>query len=385
MPDIWKGSRALVTDVETLDTTYFYRLAVVFCLETNKWHYLDQNSTNTADGVNIITASPAGRWIAVNNEGYITVRDTGSAPASAPTRKNEIEYFLQTDDVFISADTHSVSDWIKLKHHTIKFGGNNPTTLNVLPDFTNQLFVDLTNGNLYISLNGAAWTTFDIRDRTKATSTVSDADPASNPIAEGDLHFRRTTKELFVAPDGVNYSKVNGTEKTNLIIDVSNNGDYSNFNDIVDPVDVALYYVPPFVDVSTYDVVRYGNATNGSGDQFVYLGRTADLATNYDLSSFVETNGVGWYVFLPIQFDNPGYVLSGSVSGLNVGLEFVSNTNPAVCKVHNFTEGALSTESVTVGGTTLTGNLQALYIAAMDFSATIRIMPYENLASGVLR
>lgn len=381
----WKGTVTTVNNLETEDTTYFPNYTCYFCLENNNWYYLDTNSTNTADGVDIITASPQGRWIAINNDGTLTVKTTGTEPTTIPVKANLIEFYTTSGKLFFSIGSSSVDNWVLLNSESIKFGNNDPTSLSILPDFVNQLFVNTANGLLYRSSDGTNWTKLVIKDDTKTTTNVGTTSPSSNPLKIGDFHYNKNTKELFVASESDSYEKVKGTENTQLIIDVSNSANYANFNDVVDPVDFQVYFVPPFVDIATYDVQRYGDATVTTGDKIAYLNKTVELASNYDFSGFVETNGEGWYIFIPTQYSDPDYLLSGATSGMNFGLEFSVNTNPAVAKIYNFTEGAVGTESLKVGATTLNGNCQALYVSSMNFQANLKLVPYENLTDGSLK
>lgn len=383
--EIWRGALNTVNDLESKDTTYLPKLQIVFVSETNLWYAYFPNSTNTADGKNVITASGTGRWIAVNNEGFVTVDDINTEPQSAPSRINEILFFSNDGDFYISTGTSSVSDWTIVPTRSIIFGNNTPSALNLFPDFVNQIFINSGNGDLYVSWDGSTWTKFVIKDTTKTTSTVNTGFPSSNPIKVGDIYFDSDTGEAYFAPNNSSYQKINGTEKTKLIIDVSNKSNYSNFNDVVDPVDFQVYFIPPFVNVGTYDLLRYGDARTSSANQIAYLNNTVELNTNYDFSNFINTNGIGWYIFIPTQFNDPTHITNGEVTSLNVGLEFTSITNSAAAKIYNFTESTVGTESVKLGTTTLTGNIQALYVNAMNFQATLKIVPYENLTNGALK
>jgi len=383
--EIWRGSLNTVSDLEQKDTTYLPKLQIAYVSETNLWYAYFPDSTNVSDGKNVITASGTGRWVAVNNEGFVTVDDVNTEPQSTPSRLNEILFLSNSGNMYISTGISNLSDWELIPTKNIIFGNNSPITLNISPDFSSQIFINSGNGDLYVSWNGSTWTKFVIKDTTKTTSTVNVGSPSSNPLKIGDIYFDSDTGEAYFAPNNSSYQKVNGTEKTKLIIDVSNKANYSNFNDIADPVDFQVYFVPPFANLSTYDLLRYGDAKTSSSNEIAYLHNTVELDTNYDFTNFINLNGSGWYVFVPTQFDDPDYIANGEVTSLNVGLEFTDITNPAAAKIYNFTEGAVGTESVKLGATTLTGNIQALYVNSMDFQATLKIVPYENLSSGVLR
>lgn len=381
----WKGSEQSIIDLQNLDTTYYPEYVCIYLANENKWYYFNSTDTTTADEKNIITASPQGRWVAINNEGLVEGKTINQEPQTVPERINELLFFINSGRMFISIGTSQVSDWKEVPLNSVLNGDNNPTSLSISPQFSGQLFIDKTNKKLYISNDGTTWTQLILNDSTKAISDVNTGSPSTNPNKAGDFHFNKNTKELYVGIDGQSYVIIPSTQDTKLILDVSNSTNYSDFNDIVDPVDIQLYFAPPFINLDTYDWARYGLAHTANRDELLYLNNTVELSSNYDLSSFIKKNGIGFYLFLPTQYSDPNYIVCGEASSMNIGLELSNVSNNALVKIYNATETTVGNENVIINGTTLTGNCQILCVNQMNFNATLNVMPYENLTNGNLK
>lgn len=381
----WKGSQQSITDLQNLDTTYYPEYVCIYLANENKWYYFNSTDTTTADEKNIITASPQGRWVAINNKGLIEAKDSNQEPQTVPERINELLFFISSGRMFVSTDTSQISDWKEVPLNSVLNGTNNPTSLNVSPQFEGQLFIDKTNKNLYISNDGTTWTQIILNDANKAISNISTNNPSGNPKKAGDFHFNKNTTELYVGVDNQSYIIIPSTQDTKLTLDVSNIVDYTDFNDITDPVDIQVYFAPPFINLDTYDWARYGLSHTVSRNELVYLNNTVELSSNYDLSSFIKQNGIGFYLFLPTQYNDPNYIMCGESSSMNIGLELSNVSNNALAKVYNATETTVGNENVIIDGTTLTGNCHILCVNQMNFSATLNVMPYENLTNGNLK
>lgn len=365
-------------------------------------------------------------WSVISiSDGRTNIFLTASLLTSAPENTGDLLYNSSNKQLYLSTGTSNVSDWKLLKTNQIILDNLNNIPQNT-PVKENDLAYFKNSNRLFISEG-----TDDVNDWheifLKEVDIVS-SKPSIPANGERKFSYDSINKQLYIY-DGNDVFLVSDIKQKNnqLILDISNHSEYSNFVDIDADIGIQVFWHPlniPYwfydgTNIVYYDLTQYSRAvwtdtggTSANDEKAMYISNTeienaksANGGNNeIDLSNFFNINGVGNYFFIPTMKDegNSTYKSIGNADNtINLGLEFTNNEFNKTTKILDFKYDKVEfdlnnppSKLSTIKGQfssydlasstyyeTLSGGIKFLQISNMPVNCKFQLKPYELLTN----